>query len=70
MEFAYAGGGLGKGGKVSLYVDGKNVGDRTTSAATAAMIFSADDGLRRRRGHRRAGIRWTMGRAGTRSRGA
>ena len=27
MEFAYAGGGLGKGGKVSLYVDGKQVGE-------------------------------------------
>jgi len=43
MEFAYAGGGLGKGGKVTLYVDGKPVGDGTV-AATAAMIFSADDG--------------------------
>ena len=27
MEFAYAGGGLGKGGKVTLFVDGKEVGD-------------------------------------------
>src|SRR5947208_7404751 len=26
MEFAYAGGGLGKGGGVSLFVDGKKVG--------------------------------------------
>src|SRR5262245_8998987 len=43
MEFTYAGGGLGKGGKVSLYVDGKPVGDGSV-AATAAMIFSADDG--------------------------
>jgi arylsulfatase len=43
MEFAYAGGGLGKGGKVSLYVDGKLVGEGAV-AATAAMIFSADDG--------------------------
>ena len=43
MEFAYAGGGLGKAGKVSLYVDGKPVGEGTV-AATAAMIFSADDG--------------------------
>jgi arylsulfatase len=43
MEFAYAGGGLGKGGKVSLFVDGKPVGEGTV-AATAAMIFSADDG--------------------------
>jgi arylsulfatase A-like enzyme len=43
MEFAYAGGGLGKGGSVSLYVDGKKVGEGKV-AATAAMIFSADDG--------------------------
>jgi arylsulfatase len=43
MEFKYAGGGLGKGGQVSLYVDGKKVGDGAV-AATAAMIFSADDG--------------------------
>jgi arylsulfatase A-like enzyme len=43
MEFAYAGGGLGKGGKVSLYVDGKKDGEGTV-AATAAMVFSADDG--------------------------
>ncbi len=43
MEFTYAGGGLGKGGKVALYVDGKKDGEGTV-AATAAMIFSADDG--------------------------
>jgi arylsulfatase A-like enzyme len=43
MEFAYAGGGLGKGGDVSLFVDGKKVGEGKV-AATAAMIFSADDG--------------------------
>ena len=43
MEFAYAGGGLGKGGAVSLYVDGKKVGEGKV-AATAAMVFSADDG--------------------------
>ena len=43
MEFAYAGGGLGKGGKVSLYVDGKKVGEGAV-AATAAMVYSADDG--------------------------
>ncbi len=43
MEFAYAGGGLGKGGTVSLYVDGKKVGSGNV-AATAAMVFSADDG--------------------------
>jgi arylsulfatase len=43
MEFAYAGGGLGKSGTMSLYVDGKKVGEGKV-AATAAMIFSADDG--------------------------
>jgi arylsulfatase len=43
MEFAYAGGGLGKGGTATLYVDGKKVGAGKV-AATAAMIFSADDG--------------------------
>ena len=43
MEFAYAGGGLGKGGTASLYVDGQKVGEGTVGA-TAAMVFSADDG--------------------------
>jgi len=43
VEFAYAGGGLGKGGTASLFVDGKKVGEGKV-AATAAMIFSADDG--------------------------
>lgn len=43
MEFAYAGGGLGKGGKVTLYVDGENVGQGEVEA-TLAMVFSADDG--------------------------
>jgi arylsulfatase len=43
MEFAYAGGGLGKGGRVALYIDGHKVGEGSVSA-TAAMIFSADDG--------------------------
>ena len=42
MEFAYEGGGLGKGGDVTLFVDGDPVG-KGTVAATAAMIFSADD---------------------------
>ena len=44
MEFAYAGGGLGKGGKVTLFIDGKKAGEGDV-AATLAMIFSADDGL-------------------------
>jgi hypothetical protein len=43
MEFTYAGGGLGKGGKVTLYTDGKKVGEGDIGA-TLAMIFSADDG--------------------------
>src|SRR5271155_3962691 len=43
MEFAYAGGGLGKGGVASLFVDGQKVGEGQIGA-TAAMIFSADDG--------------------------
>ena len=43
MEFAYDGGGLGKGGTVSLYVDGKKVGEGKV-AATEPMVFSADDG--------------------------
>jgi arylsulfatase A-like enzyme len=42
MEFGYEGGGLGKGGTVDLLVDGEVVG-KGTIAATAAMIFSADD---------------------------
>src|SRR3954453_5881169 len=43
MEFAYDGGGLGKGGKVTLYTDGKQVGQGVVEA-TLAMIFAADDG--------------------------
>jgi arylsulfatase len=43
MEFAYAGGGLGKGGKVTLYTDGLKVGEGEIGA-TLAIIFSADDG--------------------------
>jgi arylsulfatase len=43
MEFKYDGGGLGKGGTASLFVDGKKVGEGKV-AATAAMIFSTDDG--------------------------
>ena len=41
-EFAYDGGGLGKGGTVTLYVDGDPVGEGRVDA-TAAMVFSADD---------------------------
>jgi arylsulfatase len=43
MEFAYEGGGLGKGGLATLFVDGTKVGEGKVEA-TLAMIFSADDG--------------------------
>ena len=42
MEFAYDGGGLGKGGTVTLYVDGVEVG-RGRLEATIPLIFSADE---------------------------
>ncbi len=42
MEFAYAGGGLGKGGTVTLYHDGRAVGTGEVPF-TQAMIFSADE---------------------------
>lgn len=42
MEFAYDGGGLAKGGKVTLYVDGNQVGEGRV-AATQPMVFSTDE---------------------------
>jgi arylsulfatase A-like enzyme len=42
MEFAYDGGGLGKGGNVSLYYDGKKVGEGRVER-THPMMFSADE---------------------------
>jgi arylsulfatase A-like enzyme len=42
VEFAYDGGGLGKGGDVSLYVDGKRVGEGRVEA-TEPMMFSGDE---------------------------
>jgi arylsulfatase len=42
MEFAYDGGGLGKGGTVTLYVDGDKVGDGRVDV-TIPMLFSADE---------------------------
>jgi arylsulfatase len=42
MEFTYDGGGLGKGGTVTLFVDGAPVGDGRVDA-TQAMIFSGDE---------------------------
>jgi arylsulfatase len=43
-EFAYDGGGLAKGGTVTLYYDGDQVGQGKV-AATQPMIFSATEGL-------------------------
>jgi hypothetical protein len=42
MEFAYDGGGLAKGGDVTLYYDGKPVGTGRVGA-TQPMVFSADE---------------------------
>jgi arylsulfatase A-like enzyme len=42
MEFAYDGGGLAKGGTVTLFYDGRTVGEGRVEA-TQAMIFSADE---------------------------
>jgi hypothetical protein len=42
IEFAYDGGGLAKGGGVTLYYDGKSVGTGRVEA-TQPMIFSADE---------------------------
>jgi arylsulfatase A-like enzyme len=42
MEFAYDGGGLAKGGKVTLYVDGQGVAEGRVEH-TQPMIFSADE---------------------------
>jgi arylsulfatase A-like enzyme len=42
MEFAYDGGGLAKGGAVTLYVDGSQVGEGRVEA-TVPMIYSGDE---------------------------
>jgi arylsulfatase len=42
MEFAYDGGGLGKGGDVTLFYDGEAVGKGRVDA-TQPMVFSADE---------------------------
>jgi arylsulfatase A-like enzyme len=42
MEFAYDGGGMGKGGNVTLYHDGKEVGKGRVEQ-TQGFIFSADE---------------------------
>jgi len=42
MEFAYDGGGLGKGATATLYLDGSQVGEGRIDA-TVPMLFSADE---------------------------
>jgi hypothetical protein len=42
MEFAYDGGGLAKGGGVTLYYDGRQVGEGRVGA-TQPFVFSADE---------------------------
>ena len=42
MEFAYDGGGVGKGGTATLYIDGVAVGDGRVEQ-TEAFLFSADE---------------------------
>jgi arylsulfatase A-like enzyme len=42
MEFDYDGGGLGKGGTVSLYLDGEKTGEGRVEG-TVPMVFSADE---------------------------
>jgi arylsulfatase A-like enzyme len=44
VEFAYDGGGLGKGGTATLYVDGNTVGEARLEA-TVPMLFSGDETL-------------------------
>ena len=44
VEFAYDGGGFAKGGDVSLYYDGDQVGEGRVDA-TQPLFFSADEGL-------------------------
>jgi hypothetical protein len=42
MEFAYDGGGMGKGGTVALYYDGNEVGTGRVDQ-TQGVVFSADE---------------------------
>jgi arylsulfatase len=44
VEFAYDGGGLGKGGTASLFVDGTQVGEGRVEG-TVPMLFSGDETL-------------------------
>jgi arylsulfatase len=43
MEFAYDGGGVGKGGVATLFADGKPIGEGRI-ARTQPFAFSAEDG--------------------------
>ena len=56
MEFAYDGGGLGKGGTADLYVDGTKVGEGRVEAHRADDVLGRRDHGPRRR-HRHAGER-------------
>jgi len=42
MEFAYDGGGMGKGGNVSLFIDGQPAGEGRVQA-TVPLVFSGDE---------------------------
>ena len=54
MEFAYDGGGLGKGGDVTLYCDGKAVGKgRVDQTQGVHLLGGRDDRHRLRDGHHR-----------------
>ena len=44
LEFAYDGGGLGKGGTATLYIDGEAAGEGRIEQ-TEAFLFSADETL-------------------------
>ena len=55
MEFTYDGGGLAKGGDVTLYYDGKPVGKGRVEQDAAHGLLGRR-GLRRRRRHRIAGL--------------
>ena len=55
MEFTYDGGGIGKGGDVTLYYDGKAVGKGRVDK-TQPMAFSADEACDVGFGHRLAGF--------------
>ena len=49
MEFAYDGGGVGKGGPATLYIDGVAVGQRTHRADRGVPVLRRRDLRRRRR---------------------